>query len=121
MTTGSPPSVRANAIRWYAPGISRSSSSACATAVRKSTSQSVGASCAYASPRARLRRNARWLARWLTGPIVVYVCAQSTESPSVRHSCSNAFSSSSVSRRHSSTKLRREMLTGSLAGLSGAV
>ena len=52
---------------WYAPGISRSSSSACATAVRKSTSQSVGASAWYASPRARLRRNARWLVRRADG------------------------------------------------------
>ena len=37
-----PPSARVKRSLWYAPGVSRSSSSACATAVRKSTSQSVG-------------------------------------------------------------------------------
>ena len=53
------PSVLWNFRVWYAPGRSRSSSSACATAVLKSTSHSVGASCVYASPRFKLRRNAR--------------------------------------------------------------
>jgi len=41
-----------------APLVSRSSISACATAVRKSTSQTVGASVAYASPRRRWCTNA---------------------------------------------------------------
>ena len=41
--------------------------------------------------------------------MVWYVRVQSTESPRWRHSDSNCFSSSSVSRSHSSMKLRREM------------
>ena len=94
MRTSPEPSAWWKRSAWYAPGISRSSSSACATAVRKSTSHSVGASAWYASPRARLRRNARWLVRRAAVPIVVYVSVQSTESPSRRHSASNACSSS---------------------------
>jgi hypothetical protein len=38
---------------------------------------------------------------------VEYVSDQSTDSPSRRHSCSKTFSSVSVSRSHSSMKLRR--------------
>ena len=98
-------------MRWYAPGRSRSSSSACATAVLKSTSHSVGASVAYASPRARPRRNARWAARRARSPIVSYVCSQSTDRPSRLKVSSKTFSSSSVSRWHSSTKFCRLMAT----------
>ena len=61
----------ANRTPWYAPGSSRSSSSACDTAIRKSTSHSVGASDWYASPRVSMRRNARWDARRARSPIVV--------------------------------------------------
>ena len=64
-------------MRWYAPGRSRSSSSAWATAVRKVTSHRVGASDWYASPRARLRRKASWLTRCALASIVWYVCDQS--------------------------------------------
>lgn len=103
-----------NRSRWYAPGRSRSSSSAWATAVAKPTSQSVGASAWYASPRARLRRNARWLVARATRPIVVYVSDQSTDSPSRRHSASKTCSSAAVSRSHSATKLRRSIGVGSL-------
>ena len=106
------PSGPVNRSRWYAPGRSRSSSSACATAVPYPTSHRVGASAWYASPRARLRRNARWLAARAADPIVVYVSDQSTDSPSRRHSASNAFSSSTVSSSHSSMKLRREIAVG---------
>ena len=112
ITTSPPPSTFGNRTAWYAPGMSRSSSSACATAVRKSTSQSVGASAWYASPRARLRRNARCATRRAPSPIVVYVMVQSTERPARRHNSSNARSSSTVRRSHSSTKFRREIATG---------
>ena len=44
ISTAPSPSARRNNTRYAAPGIVRSSSSACATAVRKSTSHSVGAS-----------------------------------------------------------------------------
>ncbi len=50
--------------------------------------------------------------RWASAPIVVYVIDQSTDSPSLRHSASNACSSDSVSVRHSSTKFGREIATG---------
>ena len=70
ITTSPAPSTRGNFTAWYAPGISRSSSSAWATAVRKSTSHSVGASAWYASPRAKFRRNARWDTRCAASPIV---------------------------------------------------
>jgi hypothetical protein len=66
-----PPPSRTNAIRWYRPSSSRSSISACATAVWKSTSQVVGASAVYACPRLTRRRNARCEARRATSPIVV--------------------------------------------------
>ncbi|GAB3815946.1 hypothetical protein GCM10027605_64170 [Micromonospora zhanjiangensis] len=64
-------------------------------------------------PRARLRRNARWLVARAARPIVVYVNDQSTDSPSRRHNASNTCSSEAVSRSHSSTKLRREIAVGS--------
>jgi hypothetical protein len=51
--------------------------------------------------------------------MVVYVIAQSTDSPSRRHSASNAFSSSTVSRPHNSTKLRREIDTAGFGGVAG--
>src|SRR2546421_4070226 len=105
--------------RWYAPGRSRYSSSACATAVENVASHSVGASARYASPRARLRRNARWLAVRARSPIVAYWYVQSTDSPTVRHNVSYAFSSSAVSRTHSSMKLRRETGTGAGPGDDG--
>jgi len=54
--------------------------------------------------------------------MVAYVNDQSTDSPSRRHSSSNAFSSSTVSRSHSSMKLPREMETCRLgSGLAGGV
>ena len=102
--------------------MSRSSSSACAIAVWSVTSHSVGASAWYASPRARLRRNARWLATSDRSPIVVYSCDQSTDRPSWRHSDSKISTSDSISRSHSSMKLRR--LTDSCffgSGFSGGV
>src|SRR5665647_1732764 len=96
-----------NATRWKCPGYSRASSSACATAVWNVTSHSPGASAWYASPRARLRRNARWAAVRALSSIVWYVWFQSTDRPSRRHSASNCCSSWTVSCPHSSTKLRR--------------
>ncbi len=51
--------------------------------------------------------------------MVVYVSSQSTESPSVRQSSSNAFSSSTVSRSQSATKFGRETATGSFGGAGG--
>ena len=68
--TGDPSAARKE-IRWNAPATSRSSSSACATAVWKVTSHSVGASARYASPRERLRRNARCDTRRAASLIVV--------------------------------------------------
>ena len=60
--------------------------------------------------------------RWATSPIVVYVIDQSTDSPSVRQRSSKACSSLSVRRRHSSTKLGREMESGSRSdGSAGGV
>ena len=50
------------------PGRSRSSSSACATAVRNPTSHSVGASAVYASPRARLLQERPLRHRLRLGP-----------------------------------------------------
>ena len=82
-------------------------------------SHSVGASAVYASPRARLRRNARWLVTRASYPIVAYVYDQSTDSPSRRHSSSNATSSTAVRCAHSSMKLRREIGRGGSKGLSG--
>ena len=67
------PSSRSNAIRWYRPSISRSSISACATALRKSTSHSVGASALYASPARSIRRNPICEIRRARSPIVVYM------------------------------------------------
>lgn len=64
------PSAKGNSIVWYAACWSRSSSSACAMAERKSTSQSVGASAWYASPRSMLRRNASWLCRMVSSEMV---------------------------------------------------
>ena len=89
--------------------------------MRKVTSHSVGAIDTYASPRERLRRNARWLIARAVASIVWYVCDQSTERPPRRHSASNAFSSSAVSVSHSSTKLRREIASCCLPGFSGGV
>ena len=43
-------------------------------------------------------------------------CAQSTDSPRYRHSASNAFSSSAVSRAHSSMKFGRDTEIGCFAG-----
>ena len=82
-------------------------------------SHSVGASAWYASPRARLRRNARWATRCALSPMVMYVIDQSTDRPARRHSASNTFSSSVVSCAHSSTKLRREIASAGFGGLSG--
>jgi hypothetical protein len=49
----------------------------------------------------------------------VYVMPQSTDRPRWRHSSSKVFSSSTVSRMHSSTKLGREMATCRYGGESG--
>ena len=51
--------------------------------------------------------------------MVRYIVDQSTDSPIRRHTSSNACSSRSVSRWHSSTKLRLEMGTWSVPGLAG--
>jgi hypothetical protein len=51
--------------------------------------------------------------------MVRYTFDQSTDSPTRRQSFSYSASSSSVSRRHSSTKLRREIGCWSLPGFSG--
>ena len=82
-------------------------------------SHSTGASAAYASPRSRLSRNARWLISWVDSEIVVYRWFQSTERPSVRNECSNAFSSSAVRMWHSSMKFRREIAFGGSNGSAG--
>src|SRR5205807_1942095 len=64
------------------------------------------------------QRGAHGRADELAVAVVVGVGDQSTESPTRRQTSSNAFSSISVSRLQSSTKLRRE--TGiCLVGLSG--
>jgi hypothetical protein len=66
-----------------------------------------------------LRRKARCETARDLSPIVVYVNDQSTDSPRRRHSASNAFSSSMVSRPHRSTKFRRDMGTGGFGGTAG--
>ena len=98
---------------------SRSSTSAWATAVRNVTSHSVGASARYASPWARSRRKARCEMAREPAPMVRYMVDQSTDRPSRRHTASNDCSSRSVSRWHSSTKLRRDTGTWSGPGLAG--
>ena len=63
----------------------------------------------YASPRARLRRNARWLAR--RAAVVdgrVEQRSQSTDRPRRRNSSSKTSSSSATSSSHSSTKFGRD-------------
>src|ERR1019366_9090053 len=100
-------------------GISRSSSSAWATAVRNVTSQMVGPSARYASPLARLRRNPRCAVAREFSSMVWYAVDQSTDSPTRRQTCSNAGSSRSVRRWQSVTKLRREIATGSPARRGG--
>jgi hypothetical protein len=107
-----------------APGRSRSSVSAWATAVPNVVSHDVGASARYASPRARLRRNAFCDAARDSGPIVVYWWFQSTDNPSSRHSSSNARSSSAVNREHNSVKFLRDTAAcapGSKFGSYGSV
>ncbi len=79
-----------------------------------STSHSVGAPERYTVPASNNRRKPFWEMRVATGPIVVYVCSQSTESPTVAHSSWYSCSICSTTVSHSSTKLGREMRTGSL-------
>ena len=64
------PSAKGNSIVWYAACWSRSSSSACAIAERKSMSHRVGARACYASPRSMLRRKASWLWRIVSSEMV---------------------------------------------------
>ena len=78
---GRPPAARGPPSR---PGRQQSGS-------RRPTSSA--ASWLYASPRARLRRKARWLMRRLRASIVAYRSDQSTLSPSLRNIASNACSS----------------------------
>ena len=120
-TITGPPSWPANAIRYQAPRTCLSSRSAWATAVRNVTSHSAGPSARYAWPRARLRRNARCEMARASSPTVRYFVDQSTDRPIRRQMDSNARSSSSVSRWHSSTKLRRDTGTGRPPGFSGGL
>ena len=85
-------------------------------------SHSVGAYERYASPRSRLRRNARWATAIESDEIVVYSLDQSTDRPSRRHRSSNACSSIWVSSSHSSMKFCRLIGTCFFgSGLAGGV
>ena len=61
----------------------------------------------------------RWATRRDVSSMVAYVIVQSTDRPRWRHRSSKAFSSSSVSRSHSSMKFSRDVLTNCLPGFSG--
>ena len=67
--------------------------------------------------RSSRRRNAFWEMRVATGPMVVYVWSQSTDSPTMLQRRWYSASMSSTTRSHSSTKLGREMRTGSFGSL----
>jgi len=85
-------------------------------------SHSVGAYDRYASPRSRLRRNARWATAIESEEIVVYSLDQSTLNPSRRQRSSNARSSICVSSSHSSMKFCRLIGTCFLgSGFAGGV